>query len=104
MSCKHNNLESTNERRNENKTARHDIEIGKEAIVGAMSLVNKSVADGETVVGVPAKPIIKKDNKQNLDMNNYKLYKGAWVSKDQVNERQLTDNECTNLLNGGGIW
>ena len=59
MSCKHNNLESTNERRNENKTARHDIEIGKEAIVGAMSLVNKSVADGETVVGVPAKPLIK---------------------------------------------
>ena len=32
--------ESINERRNENKTARHDIEIGKEAIVGAMSLVN----------------------------------------------------------------
>ena len=24
-----------------------------------MNLVNKSVADGETVVGVPAKPIIK---------------------------------------------
>ena len=43
-------------------TARHDIEIGNNAIVGAMSLVNKSVADGETVVGVPAKPIIKKEN------------------------------------------
>lgn len=83
-------------------TARHDIEIGKEAIVGAMSLVNKSVADGETVVGVPAKPIIKKDNKQNLDMNNYKLYKGAWVSKDPINEQHLTDNECANLLNRGG--
>ncbi len=85
-------------------TARHDIEIGKEAIVGAMSLVNKSVADGETVVGVPAKPIIKKDNKQNLDMNNYKLYKGAWVSKDPINEQHLTDNECANLLNRGGVF
>ena len=44
-----------------NITARHDIEIGNNAIVGAMSLVSKSVADGETVVGVPAKPIIKKE-------------------------------------------
>lgn len=102
MSSKLNNLESTNERRSENKTARHDIEIGKEAIVGAMSLVNMSVADGETVVGIPAKPIIKKDNKQNLDMNNYKLYKGAWVSKDPINEQHLTDTECANLLNEGG--
>ena len=46
-------------------TARHDIEIGKEAIVGAMSLVNKSVADGETVVGVPAKPLVKNKSKTN---------------------------------------
>ena len=68
-----------------------------------MNLVNKSVADGETVVGVRAKPIIKKDNKQNLDMYNYKLYKGAWVSKDPINEQYLTDNECANLLNRGGI-
>ena len=37
-------------------------------------------------------------------MNNYKLYKGAWVSKDQVNERQLTDNECATLLNRGGVF
>lgn len=42
-------------------TARHDIEIGNNAIVGAMSLVNKSVADGETVVGVPAKPLVKNE-------------------------------------------
>lgn len=46
-------------------TARHDIEIGKEAIIGAMSLVIKSVADGETVVGVPAKPLIKNKSKTN---------------------------------------
>ena len=45
--------------------ARHDIEIGKEAIVGAMSLVNKSLADGETVVGVPAKPLVKNKSKTN---------------------------------------
>lgn len=30
-----------------------DLEIGVGAIVGAMTLVNKSVADGDTVVGVP---------------------------------------------------
>ena len=40
-------------------TARHNITIGSNAIVGAMSLVNKSVPDNATVVGVPAKPLIK---------------------------------------------
>ena len=35
--------------------ARHDIEIGENAVIGAMSLVNKSVAAGTTVVGVPAR-------------------------------------------------
>lgn len=74
------------------------FKIGKEAIVGAMSLVNKSLADGETVVGVPAKPLNK--NKENIDMN-YKLYKGAWVAEDPLHEAQLTDNECASLLNGG---
>lgn len=39
--------------------ARHDIEIGEYAVIGAMSLVNKSVPKWTTVVGVPAKPIIK---------------------------------------------
>lgn len=46
-------------------TARHDIVIGENAIVGAMSLVNKSVADGETVVGVPAKPLVKNKSRTN---------------------------------------
>ena len=81
-------------------TARHDIEIGEKAIVGAMSLVNKSVADGATVVGVPAKPLIK--NKENTDMNNYKLYKGAWVAEDPLREAHLTEDECNAILNGGG--
>lgn len=40
-------------------TARHDLVIGENAVVGAMSLVNKSVEDGDTVVGVPAKPVIR---------------------------------------------
>lgn len=40
-------------------TARHDVIIGQNAIVGAMSLVNKSVEDGMTVVGIPAKPLKK---------------------------------------------
>lgn len=44
-------------------TARHDIEIGENAIVGAMSLVNKSVADAATVVGVPAKPLMRNKEK-----------------------------------------
>ncbi len=35
--------------------ARTDIEIGKGSIVGAMTLVNKSVPDNVTVVGVPGK-------------------------------------------------
>lgn len=37
--------------------ARHDIVIGENSVVGAMALVNKSVEDGMTVVGVPARPI-----------------------------------------------
>lgn len=44
-----------------NITARHDLEIGAEAVVGAGSLVNKSVESGVTVVGVPAKPLIKNE-------------------------------------------
>ena len=47
-------------------TARHNIEIGEKAIVGAMSLVNKSVPDGVTVVGVPAKPLIKNKEEHKL--------------------------------------
>lgn len=37
--------------------ARHNIVIGERAMVGAMSLVNKSVPDDTTVVGVPCKTI-----------------------------------------------
>ena len=37
--------------------APHDIEIGEKAIVGACALVNRSVAPGDTVAGVPAKPL-----------------------------------------------
>ena len=79
--------------------ARKDIVIGKDAIVGACTLVNKSVADGETVVGVPAKPLVKQENK---NMDNYKLYKGAWVSEDPLHEKKLTDKEQATLLNRGG--
>lgn len=38
-----------------NITARHDLVIGEKAIVGAGTLVNKSVPDGATCVGVPGK-------------------------------------------------
>lgn len=38
-----------------NITARHNIEIGEKAIVGACALVNKSVPDSATVVGIPAR-------------------------------------------------
>lgn len=36
-----------------------DIEIGEKAIVGAMALVNKSVPDGKTAVGVPCRILEK---------------------------------------------
>jgi len=36
------------------------ITIGRNAVVGAGSLVNKNVPDGMTVVGIPAKPLIRK--------------------------------------------
>lgn len=40
-------------------TARHNIEIGEGAIIGAMALVNKSVPAGTTAVGVPCRVIDK---------------------------------------------
>lgn len=43
-------------------TARHDIEIGEGAIIGAMALVNKSVPAGTTAVGVPCR-VINSQNK-----------------------------------------
>ena len=36
-----------------------DIELGENAIVGAMALVNKSVPDGKTAVGVPCRILEK---------------------------------------------
>lgn len=41
-------------------TARHDIEIGENAVIGAMALVNKSVPADTTAVGVPCRIISKK--------------------------------------------
>lgn len=38
-------------------TARHDIEIGENAVIGAMALVNKSIPAGATAVGVPCRVI-----------------------------------------------
>lgn len=43
-----------------NITARHDLEIGENAIVGASTLVNKSVPAGATCVGIPGK-LLNKD-------------------------------------------
>jgi len=40
--------------------ARHDLVIGKNAVVGAMSLVNKSIPDGKTAVGIPCSIVDKK--------------------------------------------
>ena len=40
-----------------NVIARTDIEIGENAVIGACTLVNKSVPDGKTVVGIPCKII-----------------------------------------------
>lgn len=40
--------------------APQDLIIGSYAIVGAGSLVNRDVADGVTVAGIPAKPIVSK--------------------------------------------
>lgn len=33
--------------------ARHDIIIGRNAVIGACSLVNKTIPSGKTVVGIP---------------------------------------------------
>lgn len=40
------------------------IEVGDDAVIGANAVVTQNVAAGETVVGIPAKPI----NKANLSM------------------------------------
>lgn len=42
-----------------NITARNDIEVGENAIVGASTLVNKSVPPGATCVGVPGRLLSK---------------------------------------------
>lgn len=47
--------------------ARHDIVIGERAVVGAMSLVNKSVSNDTTVVGVPCKTVTRNNNRNNLE-------------------------------------
>ena len=47
--------------------ARHDITIGERAVVGAMSLVNKSVPDDTTVVGVPCKVATRNNNSNYLE-------------------------------------
>lgn len=39
--------------------AKHDIEIGRNAVVGAMTLVDKTVGENETVVGVPCRVVTK---------------------------------------------
>lgn len=39
--------------------ARTDIEIGENSIVGACSLVNKTVSGGATVVGIPCRSVAK---------------------------------------------
>lgn len=46
---------------NSSLIARNDegLTIGEKSVVGACSLVNKSVADGSVVVGIPAKEINK---------------------------------------------
>ena len=47
-------------------TARHDIEIGENAVIGAMALVNKSISAGKTAVGVPCRVL----NSLNVDCPN----------------------------------
>lgn len=42
-----------------NITARHDMVIGEKSIIGAGTLVNKSVPDGATCVGVPGRILEK---------------------------------------------
>ncbi len=42
-----------------NIIARNDIEIGENAVIGAQSLVNKSVPAGRTAIGVPCKILEK---------------------------------------------
>jgi sugar O-acyltransferase (sialic acid O-acetyltransferase NeuD family) len=44
-----------------NATILPKVVLGKNVIVGAGAVVVKNVTDGETVVGMPAKPIMKKD-------------------------------------------
>lgn len=41
--------------------ARHDVVIGENAVIGAMTLVNKSVEANTTVVGVPGKSLNVKE-------------------------------------------
>ncbi len=45
-----------------------DVTIGTGSIVGAASLVNRSVAPGTIVAGVPAKPLHKK-TEQSIESN-----------------------------------
>lgn len=48
-------------------TARNNIEIGENAVIGAMSLVNKSVPANVTAVGVPCR-VIKQDSNNSTEL------------------------------------
>lgn len=45
--------------------ARDNIEIGENSIIGAGTLVNKSIPDNQTAVGIPCRII----NQQSSDIN-----------------------------------
>ena len=67
------------------------VKIGRNSVIGAGSLVNKSIPEGEVWAGVPAKYIQTIDEyvektldlvqKQNLDMNAYKKDRKAELIK-----------------------
>jgi acetyltransferase-like isoleucine patch superfamily enzyme len=48
--------------------AREDLEIGERAMIGAMSLVNKSIPADTTAVGVPCK-VIKQEGYKGVSKN-----------------------------------
>ncbi len=87
--------------------ARTPIEIGKGAVVGACSLVNKSIAAGTTVAGIPAKSLKTRSINGGviLSDSHYIVYKHCLIWHGEPHdEPELTSRLARVLMKRHNAW